>query len=162
MAINWEEAGNLRASTVNVLSENSTSTIVRISVRPRGIGPAGIKLRRYGAVPPSTVTVSGEHCVGLLEKVKVKADTTVDDKINRKRRAMANLEAKTARIWNQTREGGFEKVSGLAVACETAVRNKALSRKIGRRDHFQCSWGPTLGECSASRVMGTGNGDFTT
>ena len=105
MAINWELAGNLRVSSSNVLAENSVSTIVRISGRPPGIGPAGIKLRRYGAIPPSTLTVSDEHCVALLEKVKVKADTTVDDKIIWKRRVIANLAAETARISNQ-RGGG--------------------------------------------------------
>jgi hypothetical protein len=114
MAINWESAGNLRAVSVYVFSENCTSTIVRISVERRGIGPAGIKLRRYGAVPPFTVTVSDEHCVGSLEKVKERADTTADDKIIWKRRAMANLEADTERIWvEQGRRGGIETASGL-------------------------------------------------
>ena len=95
----------MRALSVNVFSEKPSSTIVRISARPPGIGPAGIRLRRYGAVPPSTVTVSDEHCVGLLEKVKAKADTTVDDKIMWKRRVMANLATEIARISKQTRGG---------------------------------------------------------
>lgn len=40
-----------------------------------------------------------------------------------------------------------------------AVRNKPFSRQIGRNDHFQRSWGPTLGNRFASEVMGTGKGD---
>ena len=129
----------MRASRLNVLSEKDTSTIFRISGPPPGIGPAGIKLRRYGGVPPFKLTVSDEHCVGLLEKVKLNADTTTNDEITWKRIVVARLEADTARIrvncWVSCESGLV-----CSRADERSVQMKArhgAPRQIGRRDEME-------------------------